>query len=72
MDNVIRMAELVEKLLMGVGGLVAAWSIYQMLSERSQNRPIENKEWWQLLCGAFLAALGMSGFIVKIVSSLQF
>lgn len=72
MENVIRAGQLLQNICIVAGGAVSVWSLYTMFSERSKGQTIEDKHWWQLLSGAFLAIIGASNFIVDALRGLTF
>lgn len=72
MENVLRAGQLLQNICIAAGGFLAVWSLYSMFSERSKGQQIDDKHWWQLLGGAFLAIVGSSNFIVDALRGLTF
>lgn len=72
MDIVMSVAKLLSAGLTLVGGFITINSLWEMADARSQNRPSTGTEWWTLVKGALLVAVGVSGVIQTALSNLAF
>lgn len=72
METVLAVAGLMGAGLTVVGGFITFNALWQMADDRSQGRPSAGTEWWTLVKGAMLVAVGMSGLITSALNSLTF
>lgn len=72
MEYVLRITHLLELMIVAVGGLMAVWAIYQLISSRVGPRGggSTGEEWWMLALAAFLVVVGASGFISGLIGSI--
>lgn len=54
-----------------VGGLIAGSAAYKMSEHRKKGQPGDDSEWWAVAQGAALIAIGVGGFISKLIGSLH-
>lgn len=72
MDVLLSVTRLISAALVVAGGFIGFNALWKMFENRSKNTPGDDSEWWKLLEGVMLAAVGASDIITTAIQSLHF